>query len=289
MRRRGEEPSLQPAPSGHGSRPCVARGCPSEPAASAAAALTITSPARAAAASRAVVLTTSPSAVKSSIVPPGPVPPTNASPVWTAVPTGIGPVGVASALAARSATSIAACDRRCRVLRSADPTEEERDDLVADDLVDEAVVTDDRLRGQPVEVVEEGVELRRAHAFAHRRRAADVGEQQRDGHLDPAHPSLAKLAQALRAQGRIAGRAREPDVPEDEAADSGERRGAQLAARRGRAAVETLAAGARAVGRSPPSARSAPPLTVIAFVSAMRQIYAHGTDFYVRGCTTPDS
>ena len=86
----------------------VRRSGLSAPAASAAATLTITSPAPAAAASRAVVFTTSPSAVKSSIVPPGPVPPTNASPVWTAVPAGIGPVGVASARAACLARSPAA-------------------------------------------------------------------------------------------------------------------------------------------------------------------------------------
>jgi hypothetical protein len=59
-------------------------------AASAAAALTITSPVIAADASRAVMLTTSPSAVKSSTVVPGPVAPTNASPVWTAVPMELG-------------------------------------------------------------------------------------------------------------------------------------------------------------------------------------------------------
>jgi hypothetical protein len=52
------------------------------------------------------------------------------------------------------------------VFRSADPPEEEGDDLVADDLVDETVVTDDRLRSQPVEALEESVELDRAHLFA---------------------------------------------------------------------------------------------------------------------------
>ena len=135
------------------------------PAASAAAVLTITPPARAADASRAVVLTTSPSAV-SSIVPPGPVPPTNASPVWTAVPTGIGPDGVASARAARSARSTAAARGRRSVVRAADPTKEERDDLVAHDLVDEAIVSNDCVGGQSVEVVEEGVELRRAQALS---------------------------------------------------------------------------------------------------------------------------
>jgi hypothetical protein len=90
------------------------------------------------------------------------------------------------------------------VVRPADPTEEERDDLVAHDLVDEAVVSDDRLRRQSVEVVEEGVELPRAQALRQRRRAADVRKQQRDGYLDPAHAALAKFGQALRAESRIA-------------------------------------------------------------------------------------
>jgi len=120
------------------------------------------------------------------------------------------------------------------VVRPADPPEEERDDLVTDDLVDEPVAADDRFRGEPVEMIEEGVELGRSHLFAHRGRAADVGEKQRDGHLDPAHPVLAELAQALDAERLIARRAREPDVTEDEAADSRKRRSAQLSARRGR-------------------------------------------------------
>jgi hypothetical protein len=79
------------------------------------------------------------------------------------------------------------------MLRPADPPEKERDDLIADDLVDEAVMIKDRVGGQSIEVVEEGVELGRAHAFAHRGRAADIREQQRDGNLDSAHTSLAKL------------------------------------------------------------------------------------------------
>jgi hypothetical protein len=79
------------------------------------------------------------------------------------------------------------------VVRPADAPEEERDDLVADDLVDEAVVSKYRVGGQSIEVIEEGVELGRAHAFAHRCRAADIREQQRDRDLDSAHALLAKL------------------------------------------------------------------------------------------------
>jgi rhodanese-related sulfurtransferase len=78
------------------------------PAASAVATLTITSPAAAADASRAVMLTASPSAVKSSTVVPSPVAPTNASPVWTAVHTGMATADAMLPRAARSASSIAA-------------------------------------------------------------------------------------------------------------------------------------------------------------------------------------
>ena len=77
-------------------------------AAEAVATLTITSPAAAADASRAVMLTASPSAVKSSTVVPSPVAPTNASPVWTAVPIGMAASGVVLARAACSDRSIAA-------------------------------------------------------------------------------------------------------------------------------------------------------------------------------------
>src|SRR5215204_3970666 len=77
------------------------------PAASAVTTLTITSPAAAADASRAVMLTASPSAVKSSTVVPSPVAPTNASPVWMAVPTGMATLDVLLARA-RSVKSIAA-------------------------------------------------------------------------------------------------------------------------------------------------------------------------------------
>ena len=78
------------------------------PAASAASTLTSSSPAAAADARRAVVLTASPSAVKSSTVPSGPVGPTYAIPVWIPAPIGIDPIGVASARPARATSSVAA-------------------------------------------------------------------------------------------------------------------------------------------------------------------------------------
>jgi hypothetical protein len=119
------------------------------------------------------------------------------------------------------------------VVRPADPPEEERDDLVAHDLVDEAVVSKDRVGGQPIEAIEERVKVGRAQTFTHRRRAADIREEQRDRNLDAAHALFAKLGQAFGAEGWIAGGTLESSGPHDEAADSGERRSAQLAAWRG--------------------------------------------------------
>jgi hypothetical protein len=53
-------------------------------------------------------------------------------------------------------------------------------DLVADELVDDAVVLDDDPGGDVVEAVQQGRELRRRHPLAESRRAADVGEHERD-------------------------------------------------------------------------------------------------------------
>jgi hypothetical protein len=84
-------------------------------------------------ASRAVILTTSPSAVKSSSVVSSRVAPTNASPVWTAVPTGMD-TDVVVACAARSARSICGCHCCGRVMRPADAPEEEPNNLGAYEL-----------------------------------------------------------------------------------------------------------------------------------------------------------
>ena len=115
--------------------------------------------------------------------------------------------------------------------RSADPAEEQADDLIADDLVHDAVVRLDCLRPQPVEEVQEGMERRRSQPLAERRRPTDVGEEQGHGDLDAAEPLLAQGDGALHAQGRVAGRAAEAGRLEQQGAESAERRGAQLAAR----------------------------------------------------------
>jgi adenylate cyclase len=61
-------------------------------------------------------------------------------------------------------------------------------------------------------------------------RAADIGEQQGDRDLYARQLALAKVGYASRAESRIAGGLPEPRVPEDEATQPGEGRGAQLAA-----------------------------------------------------------
>ena len=63
------------------------------------------------------------------------------------------------------------------VVWTADPAEEQADHLVADELVDDAVVVDDGPGREPVEAVEEGVELRWPHLLGQRRRAPYIGEQ----------------------------------------------------------------------------------------------------------------
>jgi hypothetical protein len=78
------------------------------------------------------------------------------------------------------------------------------------------------------------VEVGRAHSFAHRCRAADIGEQQSDRDLYPSHLTFAKHGYASRAESWIAWGLPVPGVPENEATQPGERSRAQLAAGRGR-------------------------------------------------------
>ena len=54
--------------------------------------------------------------------------------------------------------------------------EEQRDDLIADELVDATVVVEDCLGGDRVEAVDQGSELGRRQALSESRRATDVGE-----------------------------------------------------------------------------------------------------------------
>ena len=85
------------------------------------------------------------------------------------------------------------------MVRPADSTEEEPNNLIADDFVDDAIMSKDRIRCQSIEAVQERVEGTRTHSFSYRRRAADIGEQQGDRYLYPRHLTFAKLGYASHA------------------------------------------------------------------------------------------
>ena len=123
-------------------------------------------------------------------------------------------------------------------MRPTDSPEEEPNNLIADDFVNDAIMSNDRIGRQSIEAVEERVEVGRAQSFSHRCRAADVREQQRDRDLYPRQLTFAKHGYAFRAQSRIAGGLPVSRMPEDEAPQSGERSRAQLATWSGRNASE---------------------------------------------------
>ena len=183
------------------------------------------------------MLTGSPSAVKSEISSLDPSAADVGHPVWIPPPTGIGPLADASGRAAASSRAAPGRDRLRGVVRSGEARDEQPDGLVADELVDHAVVVDDRLGGQPVERAQERGELGRPQPLAEAGRAADVREQQRDLDLGAADALLRQVLHAVLAQLRVALPRAEPG-PEHQPADALERRVAQLAARRRRAGPE---------------------------------------------------
>jgi hypothetical protein len=69
------------------------------------------------------------------------------------------------------------------VLWSRDAADEQRDDLVADELVHDPAMAADHVRPDPVEVLEELPKLVWSQALADPRRATDVGEQERQRYL----------------------------------------------------------------------------------------------------------
>ena len=64
--------------------------------------------------------------------------------------------------------------------------DEDPDDLVADELVDDAVMSDEDARRDVIEAVEKGPECRRRDPLRQGRRAADIGEQEGRVDLRPA-------------------------------------------------------------------------------------------------------
>ena len=147
---------------------------------SAAALLTSISPAPADDASLAVVFTASPTAVKSQAS-PSPTRPTYATPVWTPMP--IGTHGSGPSLPVSRRSERAASDRRDACSSPAKPGNEERDRLVADELVDDPVPGVDDSCSRPVEAGDQPRELLRLHVLCERRRSANVREQQREPDL----------------------------------------------------------------------------------------------------------
>jgi hypothetical protein len=130
------------------------------------------------------------------------------------------------------------CYRYCRVLRSADSPEEKPDNLIADDFVNDAIMSNDRIRCPSIEAVEEPVEVGRAHSFPNRCRAADISEQQADRDLYPRHLTFAKLVYASRAESWIARGLPVPRRFKNEPTQPGEGSCAQLAPWRGRDSSE---------------------------------------------------
>ena len=122
-------------------------------------------------------------------------------------------------------------DRRRLMVRTRDATEEQPDHLVADELVDEAVVAEDHVRRDPIERVQEGAELARAQPLADRRRPPDIGEQETDRDLGARDAELPELLDAPIADRRIAREPGKPEMFQDRPAGTAERGCAQLAAR----------------------------------------------------------
>ena len=123
-------------------------------------------------ASRAVVFTASPTAVKSHAS-PSPTRPTYATPVWTPAPIGIHGSGRRFRSLAELAGGV---DRAVGVVLAREARHEQRDHLVADELVDDPVpLVDDPRRGA-VEARDELRELVRRHPLGQSRRPANVRE-----------------------------------------------------------------------------------------------------------------
>jgi hypothetical protein len=113
-------------------------------------------------------------------------------------------------------------DRAGSVTLTAQEREEHRDQLVADELVDEAVVVEDHRRGGVVEAVHELAEVGGRHPLGERRRAADVGEEH--GDLDLGAAVIAGHEHEARpAPVRILLRRPLPDHSHQRRADTGER------------------------------------------------------------------
>jgi hypothetical protein len=97
-----------------------------------------------------------------------------------------------------------------------------------------------RIARDPVELLEIVAELGRREPLTERGRAADIDEQERHRDLGTCRSCLAELADAVVAEGGVAWTSTEPEMLQDGATGSGERGGAQLAARIGGQVLEVV-------------------------------------------------
>ena len=117
-----------------------------------------------------------------------------------------------------------------RMPLSAQEVEERGHELVADELVDRAVMVEHDLGRRRVEPVEEAVELCRRHPFRQGRGATDVGKQHGEFDLGAAMV-LGDERETRVAHGRIRVRRSLPDQPHHRRGDTRERSRAQATAR----------------------------------------------------------
>src|SRR5207244_9286779 len=87
-------------------------------------------------------------------------------------------------------------DGAASVLGAGDAGDEQRHDLVADELVDDGVVTDQDGRGRAIEVVHEVGEGASADALAQSAGVPHVGEEHGDVELQPSGRQVVAAARA---------------------------------------------------------------------------------------------
>src|SRR4029453_14302537 len=153
-------------------------------AAAAVASLTRISPAAACDARCDAMLTGSPSAVK-SLDPPVPTTPTKATPVCTPAPNGTQGRSPSASPGAPDTgpAGLGGPDGAPGVAGAGHEGEEQRHDLVPDELLDDRVGLDEDVLGHRVKAVHEPREVPGGHLSSQLARAADVREQHRELHL----------------------------------------------------------------------------------------------------------
>ena len=124
-------------------------------------------------------------------------------------------------------------DRGVCVVRTGQRPEEQRDDRVAHEFVDHRVARHQHVCGHVIEAIEQTPEGVGTHGLGETRRPAHVGEQHAQLDLRAA-TSFLELLEAEPADARVLDPGSAVQQPRDRRAESSERGGAQLAARRAR-------------------------------------------------------